>query len=422
MCRKLSTDAGRRGETCYQFTVDNITLAPALSGVPGTAPGGTNTILLHVISTPSDNFDDPGIHQIACVRPRYQASPETTNPPSATMNVPITAFKPPDSPMEEMALTRFATASSPSFAIRPSPRRGRASGASPCRSVALLAFVLMGLAVACESKASSPDASAGQTCAPNVASSSGTAATLTSGQSVENRICFEGSSNWYVISVPSGNTLLDVTAGYAGASTLPGPAGRQGVLPDQQHDADVRPGARGAHRVGRRSQSIQTTLHAVQSGAYYIQAADTHNVNFDPTNAYTLTVGYAADPDSHEPNDTTADAKSSDSKPGYLSYLNDLDIFKTSVANAGDLLTLSIGNPATASAPVDYGITSSTGSILAEGKAPPQAAPLQTQLMVSASGTYYVALSFSQGDRSESQLLRRVHAELRLDGKPRHAQ
>ena len=168
--------------------------------------------------------------------------------------------------------------------------------------------------------------------------------------------------------------------------------------------------------------SIQTTLHAVQSGAYYIQAADTHNVNFDPTNAYTLTVGYAADPDSHEPNDTTADAKSSDSKPGYLAYLNDLDIFKTSVANAGDLLTLSIGNPATASAPVDYEITSSTGSILAEGKAPPQAAPLQTQLMVSASGTYYVALSFSQGDRSESQLLRRVHAELRLDGKPRHAQ
>ena len=93
--QELSTDAGRRGETCYQFTVDNITLAPALSGVPGTAPGGTNTILLHVISTPSDNFDDPGIHQIACVRPRYQASPETTNPPSATMNVPITAFKPP---------------------------------------------------------------------------------------------------------------------------------------------------------------------------------------------------------------------------------------------------------------------------------------------------------------------------------------
>ncbi len=93
--QEFSTDAGRRGQACYQFVVDNITLAPALSGVPGTAPGGTNTVLLHVISTPSDNFGDPGMHQIACVRPQYQASPEVTNPLSATMNVPISVFKTP---------------------------------------------------------------------------------------------------------------------------------------------------------------------------------------------------------------------------------------------------------------------------------------------------------------------------------------
>jgi uncharacterized protein YegL len=92
---ELGTDASQRGEACYQFTVDNITLAPTLSGVPGTQPGGTNTILLHVISTPSDNPMDPGNHQIACVRPQYQASPEATNPPSGTMNVPLTAFKAP---------------------------------------------------------------------------------------------------------------------------------------------------------------------------------------------------------------------------------------------------------------------------------------------------------------------------------------
>jgi len=93
--QEIYLDAGRRGEACYQFTVENVTLAPALSGVPGTAPGGTNTILLHVISTPSDNPNDPGSHQIACVRPQYQASPEVTNPLSATMNVPLTAFKTP---------------------------------------------------------------------------------------------------------------------------------------------------------------------------------------------------------------------------------------------------------------------------------------------------------------------------------------
>ena len=89
------TDAGKSGQACYDFTVENITLAPALSGVPGTKPGGTNTILLHVISTPGDSAGDPGRHQVACVRPQYQASPEITNPLSGTMNVPLAAFKTP---------------------------------------------------------------------------------------------------------------------------------------------------------------------------------------------------------------------------------------------------------------------------------------------------------------------------------------
>jgi hypothetical protein len=93
--QQLDVDAAVRGEMCYQFTVSNITLAPALSGVPGTKPGGTNTILLHVISAPSDNYSDPGFTQIACVRPQYQSSPESTNPPGASMTVPLTAFKTP---------------------------------------------------------------------------------------------------------------------------------------------------------------------------------------------------------------------------------------------------------------------------------------------------------------------------------------
>jgi uncharacterized protein YegL len=93
---ELATDASLHGEACYQFTVENVTLAPALSGVPGTQPGGTNTILLHVTSTPSDNPNDPGYHQVACVRPQYRVSPqEAMNPSGAQMNVPLTAFKVP---------------------------------------------------------------------------------------------------------------------------------------------------------------------------------------------------------------------------------------------------------------------------------------------------------------------------------------
>jgi uncharacterized protein YegL len=78
------------GKTCYQFTVDNVALAPTLDDVPGAGPGGTNTILLHVTTTPSDNPNDPGSHEIACVRPQYQEGS-----PSTSMVVPLGAFKTP---------------------------------------------------------------------------------------------------------------------------------------------------------------------------------------------------------------------------------------------------------------------------------------------------------------------------------------
>lgn len=82
--------ADQPGRTCYQFTVDNISLSPALPNVPGAGPGGTNTVLLHVTTTPSDNPNDPGEHEIACVRPVYQEGV-----PSTTMVVPLGAFKTP---------------------------------------------------------------------------------------------------------------------------------------------------------------------------------------------------------------------------------------------------------------------------------------------------------------------------------------
>jgi uncharacterized protein YegL len=90
-------DAGQPGQACYRFTVDNVTLAPTLSTVPGATEGGTNTILLHVTSTVSDNPNDPGSHLIACVRPRYRDLPEGEgkDPPSGRMVVPAEAFKTP---------------------------------------------------------------------------------------------------------------------------------------------------------------------------------------------------------------------------------------------------------------------------------------------------------------------------------------
>jgi len=87
----VSPDAGAAsGKTCYQFSVENMSLSPALPGVPGAGPGGTNTVLLHVTTTPADNPNDPGSHQIACVRPVYQEGV-----PSTSMVVPLGAFKTP---------------------------------------------------------------------------------------------------------------------------------------------------------------------------------------------------------------------------------------------------------------------------------------------------------------------------------------
>jgi hypothetical protein len=86
-------DAAPSGEQCYQFEVDNITLAPTLSTVPGAQIGGTNTILLHVTTTAADDPEDPGSHQIACIRPKYRVSPEAKEPANGMMVVPRQAFK-----------------------------------------------------------------------------------------------------------------------------------------------------------------------------------------------------------------------------------------------------------------------------------------------------------------------------------------
>ena len=143
--------------------------------------------------------------------------------------------------------------------------------------------------------------------------------------------------------------------------------------------------------------TIQTTLLVSAPGQYYVEIADAHNTAFDANDSYAFALTTAADPDSHEPNDTIAQAKATDSKPGWLAYMGDLDVFSTTVASASDLLTLTIGNPATASANIDYQITSSSGSIVATGIAPAVAMPFNTVFPVPAADTYYLTLSYPQG-------------------------
>jgi hypothetical protein len=283
-----------------------------------------------------------------------------------------------------------------------SPRKS-ALGAGAAALVFALTVVLVVLAplqgCSSSSGSSSSDGGATVSCSSNVGNSSGNPVTITSGQTNTGMLCYQGVSNWFVIDVPAGNTLLDVAAGYpatamtqvdldikvyfhTNSTTL---TLVQDLLASTEADAGTGPGA------------IKTTLLVATPGQYYIQAADAHNQNSDQTNSYSLTVGYATDPDTHEPNDTTAMAKPADGKPGWLAYQGDLDVFSTSAASASDLLALGIVNPASAPAPISYVVTDSSGATLATGSAPPSAKTFSTVLEITKAGTCYVTLSYPAG-------------------------
>jgi hypothetical protein len=289
--------------------------------------------------------------------------------------------------------------------VTASSRKKSALGAAALVSGLTVVSVLLAPLQGCSSSSgggSSQDGGATVSCSSDVGNSSGNPVTITTGQTSTGMICYQGVSNWFAIDVPSGSTLLDVAAAYPAASMT-------------QVDLDIKvyfhtssttltlvqelvASSVSGDAGGTGTGAIKTTVLVATPGQYYIQASDAHNQNFDQNNAYSLTVGYASDPDTHEPNDTTAMAKPADGKPGWLAYQGDLDVFSTSVASANDLLTLGIVNPASAPAPVSYLVTDSSGkTTIAQGNAPASAKTFSTVLPVTAAGTYYVTLSYPAG-------------------------
>jgi von Willebrand factor type A domain/Bacterial TSP3 repeat len=86
--QKPNDEPGRR---CYDFLVENITLAPTQA--TGTAEAGENTIWLMLDSAPLDSVEDFGNHRIACVLPRFSLEPERKVPVTGKMTLPPDAFK-----------------------------------------------------------------------------------------------------------------------------------------------------------------------------------------------------------------------------------------------------------------------------------------------------------------------------------------
>jgi hypothetical protein len=253
----------------------------------------------------------------------------------------------------------------------------------------------------CSKSNSSPDAGAANginTCAANVGNTTGNAVPVKSGTSYEAKLCYAGTPNWFSINVPTGSTLLDVTAGYPmSAGTMVELEAKlfyktNSTTLTQVNDV-VAPARSDAGGTG----TIQTTLLVAQPGDYYLEIVDAHNSAFDANDAYSFELTTAQDPDTHEPNDTIAEAKPTDSNPGWLAYMGDLDVFSTSVSSATQLLTLTVNNPATAASNILFQITSSSGSVIASGEAPAVAMPTSTVFPTTAADTYYVTLSYPPG-------------------------
>jgi hypothetical protein len=255
------------------------------------------------------------------------------------------------------------------------------------------------LAEACESKSRTSDEETTDAtgCLLDSSSAAASATPTNAGDKQQGTICPRGDRDWYALDVPAGSNLLDVSASYSGSLTkvklFARLYGSDGVTPVADGEIDDATPATG-------TTSIATTLRVAQPGRYYLEVGDIQDKNADSRNSYVLTVGFAADPDPHEPNDTASDAKVPDTNPGYLAYRGDVDVFRATTTEA--LLRMTLDNPAGAKSAIDYQVTSSDGTVIARGSALPAAAAQDTVRAVGAAGDYLVTLRYppaSEPDR-----------------------
>ncbi|MGA2451463.1 MAG: hypothetical protein ABTD50_22630, partial [Polyangiaceae bacterium] len=184
-------------------------------------------------------------------------------------------------------------------------------------SVSLFAGVLLGCLlcahlVACKSGSgkggASPDGGSGGLagCSTNVGNAPATATTLLSGQAVQNTICYQGISDWYQITVPPGNDLVDIAAGYPAGIVTPVDLDVKIFVASDDASGTLVQDLTAPAGSDAGPSAIGTTVRVPGAGDYYIQVTDSHGASFDSDNAYTVQVTSAADPDTHEPNDSPA--------------------------------------------------------------------------------------------------------------------
>src|SRR5579883_1029782 len=158
-------------------------------------------------------------------------------------------------------------------------------------------------------------------------------------QEVTGQICPRGDEDWYSLTVPAGDDLLDLRVGYPHTPTRVAILA-QLFLPDGK--TPVPNGELVDTSTGIHEGVLSTTIKVPMSGAYLLEVRDASNTMSDELNTYVLQATAAADPDTHEPNDTVADAKATDGMPGWIAYQGDQDYFHVNVPSGSSLLELQL--------------------------------------------------------------------------------
>ena len=217
---------------------------------------------------------------------------------------------------------------------------------------------------------------------------------LAVGDKAVGMICPRSDQDFYAIEVGPGMNLLDVNLAYPSALS-------KVVLQARLFEADgitQVPNATASDTDSTDGKnSVVTTFAVPNPGSYMLRVSDANDANSDSVNSYVLQVATALDPDTHEPNDTAAQAKAADGAPGYLSSVGDVDIYQVTIANPGSLLQMKVTNPATAKAIIDFEIMDTALNLLGTGEVPPAAAPLDLTRPAPKSGPLLVSFHYPTG-------------------------
>jgi hypothetical protein len=230
-----------------------------------------------------------------------------------------------------------------------------------------------------------------------------TALPLPVGVKAVGMICPRADQDFYIVQVAEGMNLLDVNIGYPSVRST---VALQARLYEADGVTQVLNATASDTNVSDKEEAVKTTFAVPKAGSYVLRVSDTNDANSDSVNSYVLQVAGAADPDTHESNDTVALAKAADGLPGFFSSLGDVDIYQVTIANAGSLLQMKVTNPLAAKSPIEYEIMDSTSKVIGTGTVQVSATPSDLTQAAPATGILYVFFHYPVGTAPD----RRVEA------------